>query len=70
MLDDVLLEQTADGVLPPMTQMGHLEDLGDDRHEKSRTDQQNQSGQTPDNAVYGTVDTFDLFKHMKSSLWI
>ena len=62
--DDVLLEDTADGVLPPMADVADLEDLGGEGQKNAGTDQQDQAGHTPDDAVNFAVDTFNGFEKL------
>ena len=55
----VFLENTGDGVLPPVADVADLEHLGAHGQKDTRTDEQDESGQTPDRAVDGVVDRLD-----------
>ena len=40
---DLFVEQTADGLLPPVPHVGHLEKLGQAGHQDAGTDEQHQT---------------------------
>ena len=53
--DVLVLENRADGLFHPVTEMGHLEDFRQDRHQHADKRQQSQGRHTPDNAVDSVV---------------
>ena len=55
-----LLEDLADGVLPPVADLGELNEADAEAQVNARADQQCQHDGSPYKAVYRTVDFYDL----------
>ena len=53
--DLLVMKHRADGLLHPVAEMAHLENLGQHGHQDSDEGEQSKGGHTPDNAVYGIV---------------
>lgn len=51
----LVMENSADGLLHPVAEMGHLENLRQHGHQDSDKCQQDQGGNSPDNTVHGVV---------------
>lgn len=62
-----LLEDLADGVLPPVADLGELNEADAEAQVNARADQQCQHDGSPYKAVYRTVDFYDLI-HVISPL--
>jgi hypothetical protein len=57
-LDNVLVEKAAQGVLEPQANVGHLKEFGEKGNDDTGTNQQEQTKGAPNNAVDLTVYTF------------
>ena len=56
MTDDVFFEKTSDSALPPVLNVAHLEETGDNRHEYTGTDKDNETDLDPDEGVNGVIN--------------
>ena len=56
MTDDVFFEKTADSALLPVLNMTYLEETGDNRHEYTGADKDNETDLDPDEGVNGVIN--------------
>ena len=61
--DVFVVKNAADGVFKPVPDMGQLEKFGEGSHQNTRTYEQHQHGNTPDETVYGAVHISNHFYH-------